>query len=244
MTHRSWVSEISSHAQSAYLAPGWVCPGHIDRSGRGPIITPIILPSGRRLPWGLVKMRGRVLQVRNSSMGVIRMPAWSCVKHQSMLGWDVNPLRFLCSLLLLFLWLSFLHVADDLCRFSTGCVNASCFQTPFSPPMVSRAGWMSSASSHSESRSVKILARRSRVLGHPSRDSRSTAILSSSGGAAPTNSGATEALATMRSCFNIDSTMMTRQLVEVRKNYYTAPEYELHVPLPGEHPYDTFPSDF
>ncbi|RZS06101.1 hypothetical protein BHM03_00036703 [Ensete ventricosum] len=82
------------------------------------------------------------------------------------------------------------------------------------------------------------------ILGHPSKDFRSTTILSSSGGTAPANSGATEALAVIQSCFNIDSTMTTRRLVEVRKNYYIAPEYELHVPLPGECPYDTFPSDF
>ncbi|RWW15335.1 hypothetical protein GW17_00020834 [Ensete ventricosum] len=81
------------------------------------------------------------------------------------------------------------------------------------------------------------LRARSEMLG-------STTILSSSGGTAPANSGATEALAVIQSCFNIDSTMTTRRLVEVRKNYYIAPEYELHVPLPGECPYDTFPSDF
>ncbi|RZR95453.1 hypothetical protein BHM03_00024305 [Ensete ventricosum] len=105
-------------------------------------------------------------------------------------------------------------------------------------------GQMSSASSHFESHSVKILARRSRVLGRPSEDSRSTIILSWSGGTAPTDFRATEALAAMRSCFNIDSTMTTHRLVEVRKNYYIPSKYELHVPLPGERPYDAFPSSF
>ncbi|RWW49021.1 hypothetical protein BHE74_00044862 [Ensete ventricosum] len=45
----------------------------------------------------------------------------------------------------------------------------------------------------------------------------------------------------MRSFFNVDSTVTTRRLVEGRKNYFIPPEYELHVPLQGERPYDTFP---
>ncbi|RWW70352.1 hypothetical protein BHE74_00021981 [Ensete ventricosum] len=126
----------------------------------------------------------------------------------------------------------------------TGCADASCLQPLFSPSVISRAGQMSSASSHFESHSVKILARRSRVLGRPSEDSRSTIVLSWSGGTAPTDFRATEALAAMRSCFNIDSTMTTHRLVEVRKNYYIPSKYELHVPLPGERPYDAFPSSF
>ncbi|RRT72065.1 hypothetical protein B296_00028126 [Ensete ventricosum] len=103
---------------------------------------------------------------------------------------------------------------------------------------------MSSASSHSESRSIIILTHRSRVLDHPSGDSRLTFVLSSVGGAALTDSEAAEVLATMRSCFNVDSTMTTSQLVEVIKHYYISSEYELHVPLPGERPYDAFPSGF
>ncbi|RZS18029.1 hypothetical protein BHM03_00050251 [Ensete ventricosum] len=80
--------------------------------------------------------------------------------------------------------------------------------------MVSRAGLMSSTSSHSESRSVVIMSRRSRVLDRPSEDSRSTTALSSSGGAAPTDSIVIEALAALRSCFNVDSIITTHQLVE------------------------------
>ncbi|RZR90846.1 hypothetical protein BHM03_00018850 [Ensete ventricosum] len=45
------------------------------------------------------------------------------------------------------------------------------------PPMVSRAGRMSFTSSHSESRSVKISAHRSKVLSRPSGDSVSMAIV-------------------------------------------------------------------
>ncbi|RZR74048.1 hypothetical protein BHM03_00031489 [Ensete ventricosum] len=48
----------------------------------------------------------------------------------------------------------------------------------------------------------------------------------------------------MRSFFNVDSIVTTRRLTEVRKNYFVPPYYELHAPLPGEHPYDVFPSGF
>ncbi|RWW23549.1 hypothetical protein GW17_00012200 [Ensete ventricosum] len=101
---------------------------------------------------------------------------------------------------------------------------------------------MSSASSHSESRLVKILACRSRVLSHPSRDSVSMAIIPSS--SALGDSGTANALATIQSYFNVDSTVATRRLVEVRKNYFIPPEYELHVPLSGECPYDAFSCGF
>ncbi|RWV78715.1 hypothetical protein GW17_00060268 [Ensete ventricosum] len=101
-----------------------------------------------------------------------------------------------------------------------------------------------SASSHSESHSVTISTHRSRVLDRPYGDSRSTIVHSSSGGAAPVDSRAAEALAVLWSCFNVDSIMTTRRLVEVRKHYYIPLEYELHVPLPGEHPYNAFPSGF
>ncbi|RWW55550.1 hypothetical protein BHE74_00037802 [Ensete ventricosum] len=48
----------------------------------------------------------------------------------------------------------------------------------------------------------------------------------------------------MRSFFNVDSIVTTRRLMEVRKNYFVLPEYELHAPLPGERPYDAFSSGF
>ncbi|RWW77201.1 hypothetical protein BHE74_00014667 [Ensete ventricosum] len=109
-------------------------------------------------------------------------------------------------------------------------------------PMVSRAGRMSSISSHFESRSVEILTRRSRVLSHPSGDSMSVAIVPLS--SAMGDSETANTLATIRSYFNIDSTMITRRLVEVRKNYFIPPEYELYVPPPRECPYDAFPCGF
>ncbi|RWW82078.1 hypothetical protein BHE74_00009477 [Ensete ventricosum] len=101
---------------------------------------------------------------------------------------------------------------------------------------------MSFASSHFKSRSVKILAHRSRVLSRPSGDSVSVVVVLSS--SASGDSGTTDVLAAMRSFFNVDSTVTTRRLVEVRKNYFIPPEYELHVPLPGEHPYDAFTCGF
>ncbi|RRT36798.1 hypothetical protein B296_00055775 [Ensete ventricosum] len=45
-----------------------------------------------------------------------------------------------------------------------------------------------------------------------------------------------------RSCSTLVVT--THRLTEVRKNHFVPPEYELHAPLPGEHPYDVFPSGF
>ncbi|RZR85354.1 hypothetical protein BHM03_00012316 [Ensete ventricosum] len=103
---------------------------------------------------------------------------------------------------------------------------------------------MSSTSSHSESRSVKVSTHRSRILSRPSRDSGSTAIVLSSRGATPINLGAMDALATMQLFFNVDSIVTTHQLKEARKNYFIPSEYELHTPLYGESPYDTFLNGF
>ncbi|RWW36604.1 hypothetical protein BHE74_00058356, partial [Ensete ventricosum] len=63
-------------------------------------------------------------------------------------------------------------------------------------------------------------------------------------GAASDDTGAAEALAAMQLCFNVDSIVIARRLVKVRKHYYIPPEYELHVPLLGQRPYDAFPSGF
>ncbi|RWW50279.1 hypothetical protein BHE74_00043493 [Ensete ventricosum] len=74
---------------------------------------------------------------------------------------------------------------------------------------------MSFVSSLSESRSIEILARRSRDSSHLSRDSGSTVVVLSFRGRVLGDSETTDALATMQSCFNVDSTMTTRRLVEV-----------------------------
>ncbi|RWW15958.1 hypothetical protein GW17_00020181 [Ensete ventricosum] len=97
---------------------------------------------------------------------------------------------------------------------------------------------MSSASSHFESQSVELSTHRSRVLSCPSGDSVSVAVVPSTSALGDLRTA--NALAAMRSFFNVDLTVTTRQLVEVRKNYFIPPEYELHVPLSGERTYDAF----
>ncbi|RZS14865.1 hypothetical protein BHM03_00046619 [Ensete ventricosum] len=69
------------------------------------------------------------------------------------------------------------------------------------------------------------------VLSRLSGDSVSVAVVPSS-----TASGdfrTVDALAVMWSFFNVDLTVTTHRLVEVRKNYFIPPEYELHIPLSG-----------
>ncbi|RRT84544.1 hypothetical protein B296_00004069 [Ensete ventricosum] len=103
---------------------------------------------------------------------------------------------------------------------------------------------MSSASSHSESRSIEMLTHRSRVLSRPSWDFRLIALVSMSRGVASADSGIVDALVAMRSNFDIDSIVMTRQLVKVRRNYFIPLEYKLRLSLPGECPYDAFLNGF
>ncbi|RWW85471.1 hypothetical protein BHE74_00005838 [Ensete ventricosum] len=103
---------------------------------------------------------------------------------------------------------------------------------------------MSSAFSHSESHTVEMSTRKSRVLSHPSGDSRSSALAYVSEGVALVDPGTTDALVAMQSNFDVDSTVTTHRLIEVRKNYFIPPEYELYAPLPGERPYDAFPNSF
>ncbi|RRT47268.1 hypothetical protein B296_00053844 [Ensete ventricosum] len=73
-------------------------------------------------------------------------------------------------------------------------------------------------------------------------DSVSVAVIPSF--SAPGDSGTADALAAMRSLFNVDSNVTTRWLLKVRKNYFIHLEYELHVPLLGERPYNAFPCGF
>ncbi|RWW48303.1 hypothetical protein BHE74_00045639 [Ensete ventricosum] len=73
---------------------------------------------------------------------------------------------------------------------------------------------MSSASSHSESLSVKISAHRSRVLSRPFGDSVSVAVIPSSGVGVLDDFGTANALVAMWSFFDVDSTMTTHRLVE------------------------------
>ncbi|RWV86708.1 hypothetical protein GW17_00051365 [Ensete ventricosum] len=93
-------------------------------------------------------------------------------------------------------------------------------------------------------KSSPVSANRSRALGRPSQDSRSIIVPSSPKGATLDNFRATEALAIMRSCFNVDSTVTARWLVDVREHYYVSLEYKLHVPISSQRPYDAFSSGF
>ncbi|RWW27425.1 hypothetical protein GW17_00008139 [Ensete ventricosum] len=99
--------------------------------------------------------------------------------------------------------------------------------------------------------STPTAARHPRTIGRPSPcqvssapDTGSPVVPSSSGGVALDDSEAVEALTTIRSCFNIDLIVTTRRLVEVRKYYYIPLEYELHVPLLGQYPYNAFSNGF
>ncbi|RRT49696.1 hypothetical protein B296_00044273 [Ensete ventricosum] len=58
------------------------------------------------------------------------------------------------------------------------------------------------------------------VLDCPSRNSGSIAVVLSSRAAALADLGAADALVAMRSFFNVDSVVTTRQLMEMRKNYF------------------------
>ncbi|RWV94619.1 hypothetical protein GW17_00042826 [Ensete ventricosum] len=69
---------------------------------------------------------------------------------------------------------------------------------------------------------------------------RLTALVFMSGGVASVDSGTADALVAMQSNFDVDSTVMTRRLVEVRKNYFIPLEYELHEPLLGSVPMTPF----
>ncbi|RZR85920.1 hypothetical protein BHM03_00012992 [Ensete ventricosum] len=88
-----------------------------------------------------------------------------------------------------------------------------------------------------------MLTRKSRVLSCPSEDSRSSALVCVRV-VALADPGTVDALVAMQSNFDVESTVMTRRLVEVRKNYLIPLEYELHAPLPREHPYDIFLNGF
>ncbi|RWW53536.1 hypothetical protein BHE74_00039975 [Ensete ventricosum] len=134
------------------------------------------------------------------------------MKRQPALGGGIYPPWFLRSLPLPF---SLLPSLLSLLLFVVSNVdfaNVFGLHPFFLPPTVFRVGRMSSASSHSKSRSVEILAHRSRALSHPSRDSRSTGIISSFGGRASSDYGTADALAAMRSYFDVDSTMTTHRL--------------------------------
>ncbi|RWW55796.1 hypothetical protein BHE74_00037530 [Ensete ventricosum] len=79
---------------------------------------------------------------------------------------------------------------------------------------------------------AKAMSLRPQVVGHTSGSAGVEVVSLSSGGATPTDSKILKALMIMQSCYNSDSTMMVRQLAEVRECFCILTEYELHVPLP------------
>ncbi|RWW56312.1 hypothetical protein BHE74_00036989 [Ensete ventricosum] len=214
---------------SGPVLPRWLALGHVVWFGRTTTIIPIIIPpppekeallrSSRRRGGGSFRHGVRMTE------GFICSPA---PKYSVALSYST---RFFSAV-----------AAISLSSPMPAMLTVSTFIPSLFPPTVSRAGQMSSAFSHSESRSVEILAHRSRVLSRPSGDSMSMAVIPSSSSLG--DSGTTNALVTMQSFFNVDSTMTTRRLVKVRKNYFIPPNYERHVPLSGEHPYDAFSCGF
>ncbi|RWW07161.1 hypothetical protein GW17_00029473 [Ensete ventricosum] len=73
------------------------------------------------------------------------------------------------------------------------------------------------------------------VISHPLGSPRVEVVSSSLGGATPTDSKILKVLMVMQSCYNSDSTMMVRRLAKVRERLCIPVEYELHVPMPGQH---------
>ncbi|RZS27602.1 hypothetical protein BHM03_00061103 [Ensete ventricosum] len=69
-------------------------------------------------------------------------------------------------------------------------------------------------------------------------------LSSSSWGMTPTDAKVLKALIDMRSCYNCNSIMTIQLLVEVQSCFSILREYELHISLPGQHPYDTFLDSF
>ncbi|RRT31961.1 hypothetical protein B296_00051293 [Ensete ventricosum] len=99
----------------------------------------------------------------------------------------------------------------------------------------------SSNSSPKSSHTIEAMNPSPQVVNHPSGNPRLVVANSSS---APSDSKVVEALATMKSCFDIDSTLTAHRLVEVREHFHIPREYELHAPLPGQRPFDAFPNGF
>ncbi|RWV80193.1 hypothetical protein GW17_00058573 [Ensete ventricosum] len=102
----------------------------------------------------------------------------------------------------------------------------------------------SSNSSPKSSHTIEAMNPSPQVVNHPSENPRIVVADSSSGRVAPSDSKIVEALATMKSCFDSDSTLTAHRLVEVREHFHIPREYELHAPLPGQRPFDAFSNGF
>ncbi|RWW29656.1 hypothetical protein GW17_00005808 [Ensete ventricosum] len=86
--------------------------------------------------------------------------------------------------------------------------------------------------------------RRPQVLDNPLGSPGVEVLSSSSWGMTPTDAKVLKALIDMRSCYNCNSIMTIQLLVEVQSCFSILREYELHISLPGQHPYDTFLDSF
>ncbi|RRT33036.1 hypothetical protein B296_00056844 [Ensete ventricosum] len=102
----------------------------------------------------------------------------------------------------------------------------------------------SSVSSSGSSHATKAVNPNPQVVSHPAGNPRLVVVSLSSRRVTPANSRVTRALEVVKLCYDSNSTLMARRLVEVRERFYIPPYYKLHVPLPGHHPYDTFPNGF
>ncbi|RWV96179.1 hypothetical protein GW17_00041132 [Ensete ventricosum] len=91
---------------------------------------------------------------------------------------------------------------------------------------------------HGTSRSTQ------RVVGGPLGSFKVEVISSSSGIMIPMDARAFKALMVMRSCHNYDLIMTVQCLVEVQERYSIPREYELHIPLLGERPYNDYQDGF
>ncbi|RWW50152.1 hypothetical protein BHE74_00043610 [Ensete ventricosum] len=82
------------------------------------------------------------------------------------------------------------------------------------------------------------------VVEDPSGSPEVKVLSSSSGGMTPMDAKAFAALRVMRSYYDCDSVVTAERLVEAQEHYSIPREYELHIPLPGQHRYDDFLSGF
>ncbi|RWV96466.1 hypothetical protein GW17_00040818 [Ensete ventricosum] len=87
---------------------------------------------------------------------------------------------------------------------------------------------------------AKVVNLKPQVVSRPSGSLGVEVVSLLSRGATSTDSKVLKAVMVMQSCYNSDSTMTVRQLVEVQERFCILVEYKLHVLLSGQRPYDAF----
>ncbi|RZS15903.1 hypothetical protein BHM03_00047828, partial [Ensete ventricosum] len=125
------------------------------------------------------------------------------------------------------------------------CVEATVEMTSRSSSLSFSSSFLTSSSSvqsvEGPSGADEAMRLRPYVVSHDPPSSLGVEVVSSSsGGATSVDSIVLKALMIMQSCYNSDSIMMIRRLAEVWERFCIPTEYELHVPLPGQRPYDSF----